>query len=136
MSKYSSLCSFSHILHFVLAREMQLSLALGLLPIAAALPAVFKRQFTGPVINSSFPDPTFLQVDQLWYAFATNNAPSGFGAPAPGNGIVRHQLATSSDFFNWTVRKDYDALPKVGDWSTGMNSWAPSVIQLVRPHQE
>ncbi|KAF8317376.1 hypothetical protein DL93DRAFT_2165636 [Clavulina sp. PMI_390] len=38
-------------------------------------------------------------------------------------------MATSPDFQNWTLKSDYDALPTVANWSTGV-VWAPDVVQL------
>lgn len=79
-----------------------------------------KRGITGPVITSNFPDPSIVKgTDGKWYAFSTTSG----GKHVP--------VATSSDFVTWTVTGK-DALPKVGEWSTGSNVWAPDVIQRVR----
>ena len=80
---------------------------------------ITKRAFSdGPVIASNFPDPSFISVGGIYYAFATNN------------GAQNVQIATSPDFNNWTVT-GADALPTLPSWATG-NVWAPDVLQLVR----
>jgi beta-xylosidase len=120
--------TFASLLHFPLTMRL---LSLALLPLVASAAAVQeKRGIIGPVITSSFPDPTFLKVGRLWYAFSTNTAPYGFGNPAPGNNITRTPMATSKDFIHWKVRENYDALPVVGEWSSGANTWAPHVARL------
>ena len=73
-----------------------------------------------PVIDANFPDPVWIENDCKFYAFSTNNA--GHHVP----------MATSSDFKLWSIVRDYDALPMVGEWSTGVNVWAPDVVKLVR----
>jgi beta-xylosidase len=80
--------------------------------------ALGKRSINGPVISSNFPDPSVTNVDGTWYAFSTNS--DGKHIPT----------ASSTDFVNWVVSSD-DALPTIGAWSTGVNVWAPDVIQLV-----
>ena len=77
-----------------------------------------KRAFSnGPVITSNFPDPSFINVNGTYYAFATNN------------GAQNIQIATSPDFITWAVTGD-DALPTLPSWATG-NVWAPDILQLV-----
>lgn len=80
-----------------------------------------KRSINGPVISVNFPDPAIIQdpVDNSWYAFSTNSA----GKNVP--------VAHSTDFNTWTVIDGYDAVPQVGQWSTGAAVWAPDVVQLV-----
>ncbi|KIY65442.1 glycoside hydrolase family 43 protein [Cylindrobasidium torrendii FP15055 ss-10] len=89
---------------------------------ALALPAnatgIFPRAYTGRVIDSNFPDPTWIQVGDTYYAFSTTS------------GGLHTPMATSKDFVTWTRRDGYDALPKVGAWSTGVNIWAPDAFQL------
>lgn len=74
---------------------------------------------TGPVISTDFPDPSIIQVNDTWYAFAT----SGAG--------LNVRVATSPDFVTWTVVEGYDAMPNPAPWAGG-NVWAPDVSQLVR----
>ncbi|KAL8766566.1 MAG: hypothetical protein Q9209_006709 [Squamulea sp. 1 TL-2023] len=71
-----------------------------------------------PVIASNFPDPSFLEFDNTFYAFSTNN------------GKQNVPVARSPNFNNnWTLLKNHDALPTLPTWTTG-NIWAPSVIRL------
>jgi len=70
----------------------------------------------GPVISSDFPDPSFLQVGGMSYAFSTNSG---------GKNI---QVATSKDGQTWSL-SNVDALPSVGSWATTGKTWAPDVIQ-------
>lgn len=74
------------------------------------------------VLAHNFPDPSVIQVDTNWYAFATS-----------GNG--KHiQVAASSNFLDpdWTLLENIDALPYPGDWAVNdFNIWAPDVIELV-----
>jgi len=89
------------------------------------------RSLNGPVITSNFPDPGLIQVNNVWYAFATRTVGSS----------VHIQVAQSSDFDNWSVLanqdgNEHDALPTLPTWvnNTGpgtSNTWAPSVVQLV-----
>ena len=72
----------------------------------------------GPAISSNFPDPSFVYSGTIWYAYSTNSD----GKHVP--------VAASPDFVTWTVTGQ-DALPVVGDWSTGDQVWAPDVVQLV-----
>lgn len=92
--------------------------------LAAATPLA-KRGFTGPVFPDNFPDPSIIQVGDTWYAFSTPSL--GVNNPvaksAPGN------------FNSWSLVKNADgsqkdALPKVGKWSNGQDTWAPNVIQV------
>ena len=79
-----------------------------------------KRAFSnGPVITANFPDPSFINVDGTYYAFATNN------------GAQNIQIATSPDFATWTVTGN-DALPNLPSWTIAGNVWAPDVVQVVR----
>jgi beta-xylosidase len=73
-----------------------------------------------PVIEQDFPDPSIINVDDQWYAFATQ-----------GNG-KKVQIAQTKvgDLRSWKLR-DEDALPNAGEWSTGTNIWAPQVLQVV-----
>ena len=70
----------------------------------------------GPVIAENFPDPSFIHVNDTYYAFSTNS----------GHGNV--PVATSTDFVNWTFTQD--ALPSLGNWTSG-KTWALDVTQVV-----
>ena len=79
-----------------------------------------------PAINSNFADPCYIRQGDTYYAFATNKLAK------PGQADqVNIQIATSKDFESWDLLNK-DALPQVGNWSTGHFIWAPDVVQLVR----
>lgn len=82
----------------------------------------------GLVTNLS-KDPSIIQVDGIWYSFATRTIGS----------TVKIQVARSNDFNVWglLVKSDgtqYDALPRLPRWvhPTSWNTWAPDVQRLVR----
>ncbi|KAJ5280130.1 Glycoside hydrolase family 43 [Penicillium angulare] len=69
-----------------------------------------------------FPDPGLIQHNGTWYAFGTNpkkNDPDTIHVP----------VATSTNFVNWTLHEDYDAMPTMGKWQKKVNTWAPDLIQ-------
>lgn len=70
-----------------------------------------------PLINEDFPDPDILQVGGTYYAYATN-----------GN-TKNVQIATSTDFVEWTVLED-DAFPVLPSWVIPGKTWAPEVTQI------
>ncbi|KKY18167.1 hypothetical protein UCRPC4_g05117 [Phaeomoniella chlamydospora] len=72
---------------------------------------------SGPTMSANFPDPTFIEVDATYYAFATNN------------GEQNIPVAVSSDFNTWDLQDGYDALPDPGSWASG-DVWAPDVVQV------
>lgn len=96
-------------------------------------------------ILANFPDPSIIHHDGTWYAYATNNAAGILHQPANSTmhdfGISNVQIATSTDFSNWTLlNSTEDPLPKLGAWvSTAhtntkpsvpkANVWAPMVLQ-------
>ncbi len=98
------------------------SALLPLIALAAPLTErdIEERSISGVVIDSDFADPAWIQVGDSYWAFSTTSG--GLHVP----------MATSSDFNTWTRVSGYDALPTVGAWSTGINVWAPDVVQLVR----
>lgn len=72
----------------------------------------------------NFPDPGLIQHNGTWYAYGTN--------PKKRNpGSIHVPVATSTDFVNWTLHEDYDAMPTLGAWEKKVNHWAPDVIQRV-----
>ena len=102
----------------------RLKVFLALLPaLVAAVPHTKRTISNGPVIAANFPDPSWVQVGDTYYAFSTSSA---------GRNV---QVATSPDFKTWTLLNGKDALPKLGPWgSDGTSIWAPDVVQLV-PHR-
>jgi beta-xylosidase len=84
---------------------------------------ISKRSVTGPVIDTDFPDPSIIQVGSTWYAFGTQSL---FDYKN-----IKTQLATSSDFENWDLRENYDALRTLPSWvdMEDPRIWAPDVFQ-------
>ena len=97
-------------------------------------------------LDVNFPDPALYLHDKTWYAYATNNAAGILGAPADApvhkDGISNIQVATSTNFVNWTLLDStHDPLPTVGAWAVQghnnlthppvprANVWAPSVTR-------
>ena len=78
----------------------------------------------GPVIDRNFADPCFIDVNGIYYAFATNK----YVRPQPGN--INIQFAVSPDFNDWSLTIK-DALPKIGAWAMDGLVWAPDVVRLV-----
>lgn len=72
-----------------------------------------------PVLDINFPDPTVINVNGIYYAYATNSMHDGK--------MMNIQVASSTDLFNWTYIGD--ALPTKPTWaSTTQNYWAPDVL--------
>lgn len=73
--------------------------------------------FTNPVLDQDFPDPDVLDVNDVYYAYATN-----------GNNI-NIQVAQSTDLVHWEVLGE--ALPELPDWAVQKFgwAWAPEVFR-------
>ncbi|GAB7351351.1 hypothetical protein MBLNU459_g2035t1 [Dothideomycetes sp. NU459] len=97
-------------------------------------------------IIANFPDPTIVQHNGTWYAFATNNAAGILEQPNNQSsyeyGRSNVQLAVSDDFDKWTLLNyTHDPLPTAGDWAnrnitnttegpvSRSNVWAPAILQ-------
>lgn len=97
-------------------------------------------------LEDNFPDPALYLYDKTWYAYATNNAAGILQRPenasSYGYGVSNIQIATSTDFVNWTLlNSTYDPLPKIAAWAIQghdnrthppiprANVWAPSVTR-------
>lgn len=78
-----------------------------------------RRSSLSLAVDVNFPDPSFIEVEGRFYAFATSN------------GQQNVPIAVSDDFSVWTVTGE-DALKDVPSWSDG-GIWAPDVVQLVSP---
>jgi len=83
-------------------------------------------QQAGPVISSDFPDPAIIKVGDTWYAFGTQSVYDYTD--------VKVQIATSTDFYTWSLRGGQDVLRNLPAWvdtsSTGAEKvWAPDVFQ-------
>ncbi|QFG68700.1 glycoside hydrolase family 43 protein [Ornithinimicrobium pratense] len=66
-----------------------------------------------PVLNDDFPDPDVLEVDGVYYAYATN-----------GNS-QNVRMARSTDLLTWEQLGD--ALPELPSWVIPGKTWAPEV---------
>src|SRR5215207_8630425 len=80
---------------------------------AASTPA---GSFTNPVYAENFPDPGVLRAGHTYYAYGTNT--SAENVPT----------MTSTDLVTWADGPD--AMPAVGDWAVGGNTWAPEVVAV------
>lgn len=69
-----------------------------------------------PVIDDDFPDPDVLEVDGVYYAYATNG----------NNQNVR--VARSTDLREWEALAD--ALPTLPSWVIPGKTWAPEVTEV------
>jgi beta-xylosidase len=93
-----------------------------LLPLQSVSGSLPTPRFNGPVISTNFQDPSLIEIDSAWYAFAGANG-------NPPN--INVQMATSPDFSTWTVVQGYDALPTLGSWATKPGHlWSPDANQL------
>lgn len=75
-----------------------------------------------PVLAEDFPDPSVVEVNGTWFAFATS-----------GNG-QNIQVAASPSFIDhqWRLLSDVDVLPDPGPWATNdRNIWGPDLAPLV-----
>ncbi len=72
-----------------------------------------------PVHAGDFPDPSVLQWNGTYYAFATQN----FAAPSQ---TINIQVSSSPDGVHW-AQSSSDALPQLPGWAQEGNTWSPSV---------
>jgi beta-xylosidase len=77
---------------------------------------VLGRPYQNPVYDQDFPDPAVLRVGNRYYAYGTQGGGSNI------------QVLTSSDLTSWTPGPD--ALPQLGSWASGGNTWAPEVLAV------
>jgi arabinan endo-1,5-alpha-L-arabinosidase len=66
-----------------------------------------------PVLDTNFPDPTVIQANGKYYAYATNSRG------------MHIQVASSTDLQHWTIVGD--ALPQKPSWASH-DFWAPHVL--------
>ncbi len=98
------------------------SLLLLILLLLVNVPSAFAAgDYTNPVFDSDFPDPTVIRAADGWfYAYATQGP--------VGGGVHNIQLARSRDLVRW--ERMPDALPTKPVWaSTTQLFWAPDVHQ-------
>lgn len=82
------------------------------------------------LVNENFPDPSFIEFNDTFYAFATRNSSAV---------NIQVATATNDNIHNWTFLSDHDALPDAGSWTAqqlrDIAVWAPSVVEVVGvPH--
>jgi arabinan endo-1,5-alpha-L-arabinosidase len=81
------------------------------------------RAANSAVIKTNFMDPSVIELNGGYYAFAGAN-----GNPAG----INIQVASSPDFSSWTLKSGYDALPVLGAWAANPGHvWSPDINQLV-----
>ncbi len=85
----------------------------------ALAPAVEPEHAVNPVLDRDFPDPSVLQVEETYYAFATNS------------GRTNIQVARSKDLRRWEYLKD--ALPALPEWAVQEFGWAWSPAVSATP---
>lgn len=80
---------------------------------------VVSNERKNPVLDTNFPDPTVININGTYYAYATNSLHDG-----KMNNI---QMASSHDLFNW--KYEGDALPQKPTWASNTQRfWAPDVL--------
>lgn len=89
------------------------ALLVGVMVLLAACQPSFLRV---PSSDRNFPDPFVLQVDGMFYAYATNT--DAWHVP----------VMVSDDLSSWS--EPVDALPDLPDWAAQGAVWAPGVIRL------
>jgi beta-xylosidase len=74
--------------------------------------------FRNPVLRVDFPDPHIIEVDGVYYAYATNSA---------GRNV---QIATSENLVDWNL--GIDAMPALAPWVrlSQPHVWAPEVMYI------
>lgn len=70
-----------------------------------------------PVLNQDFPDPTIINANGKYYAYATNTEVNGI--------TINIQVATSPDLKTWQMLGD--AMPQKTTWAN-QDFWAPHVL--------
>ncbi|NJY62117.1 family 43 glycosylhydrolase [Salinimicrobium sp. CDJ15-81-2] len=77
-----------------------------------------QKEFTNPVVDQNFPDPTVIKAhDGYFYVYATNSEV---------NGVIHNmQVRRSKDLIDWEVLRD--AMPEKPTWGSG-DFWAPHVM--------
>lgn len=86
-----------------------------------------KRSETGPHTSTDFPDPSIIHYDSVWHAFGTQSVYD--------NTDIHVQMASSTDFNDWTLLQGQDAMPTLPSWvnASSPEVWAPDVIKIVSP---
>src|SRR5829696_1812876 len=102
--------------YFILLALLLPACAPGQIQAPAPTPTPTPLTFTNPVLDQDFPDPDVLEVNDVYYAYATNA------------NDLNIQSARSTDLVHWEVLGD--ALPALPDWAvqTFGWAWAPEVF--------
>ena len=75
------------------------------------------------MLDLDFPDPTVINVNGIYYAYATQAHHDGK--------MINIQVASSKDLFNW--KYEGDALPQKPVWaSSTQDFWAPMCCMILR----
>lgn len=84
----------------------------------------YSTQIHGPLLDTSFPDPTIINVDDVYYAFSSRSTEKGKTINIP--------MATSERFTSGWKMLGGDALPDAGSWTASKPEvLTPDVNQLV-----
>ena len=100
-------------------------IAISILQCLSAPQTLFSRSDAQPLMSANFPDPSFIEVDGVSYAFSTQS--SGANVPmASGQDLQSIALITDPQ------GKLQDAMPTLPSWTPPGNPsiWAPDVIKL------
>lgn len=87
-------------------------------PPAPTVTVVPEGSFANPIFRQDFPDPHVIEVDGIYYAYATNGS---------GKNV---QMARSTDLIEWEYLTD--AMPSLASWAQlgGSYVWAPEVMEV------
>ena len=106
---------------------IRLSLLLGI-ELTAALPILDHshnsnntKRSASAVYDIDFPDPSIIEVDGTWYAFATGS--NGYN--------IQAAKSLCFDPPDWQPVVQ-EPLPGSGSWADEGLTWAPDVVQLVK----
>ncbi len=82
-----------------------------------ASPTPVDPDVSRPVFGGDFPDPTVIEVDDSYYAYATQGS----------SGLI--QMARSDDLQSWELLPQ-GALEQVPGWSEPLSVWAPAIVEV------
>ena len=89
------------------------------LKIPSEIKSAAENKMHNPVLDHDFPDPTVINVNGIYYAYATQSH--------HGGKMINIQVASSKDLFNW--KYEGDALPQKPVWASHTQDfWAPDVL--------
>ena len=89
------------------------------LPVPSGTTATDDESKHNPVLNMDFPDPTVININGTYYAYATQASHDGT--------MINIQVASSKNLFKWEY--EGDALPHKPTWASNTQDfWAPDVL--------